>query len=833
MSILRVASVSLCLTGLVCAGCSTDVTRTTIDVLVDNDGIAHIYASSDEDAFYGAGYQMAVDRLFQMDMTRRSALGRQAEVLGATAYEDDRLARLFRWRDAGRADAARFKVENPGSYALVASWVEGVNRRIREVLDGKAPLPHGFGPAELDYKPELWDETDPLIIAKMTGFGNDMSIDRELFATIAMRLQPAAFGAIELFRPMRDEYALPPEDRPGGMTGSFCASPEASFACRDALQQASGSSLWKNLIHRRVLGSNNAAIDGRFTDTGRPLIAGDPHQGFDMPGMFYGLHMSSAGRGGTIDVAGFSFVGVPGVSLGHTSRVMWTATSAFADVMDVWEVVEDGAGVRLGGSVLSVVERDETIVTRGAGRPAGEGDSNVETFRDVPELGMILPNYLTPVPVAQVGRVLLLGWTGYRPRPFTGLLEINRVQSIADMEAAVDANTSLNYNFIAADASGITYRVGLDVPERAVAAARQPWLVLDGEDAAAAWTGTFLPRSELPQSRATSRGWIVTANNDPFGFTDNGRFDDDPYYYGAFFDAAWRARRASSEIEKLTAQGGVTLADIQAVQLDVHENLADDLLPLLIDAYSHVPTDSTLSAYLNRPDLDALVALLTVDWDRQARRDSPGALAFHAFAHLVNEEVVKDDASLVYVEAMNMQAVYMLKIGPLALSGAYANGDQLLQGGGDLILLRALDKAAGWLTERFGGVDPAGYKLSDMHVTSFDGAFGAGVDWGSIPTDGGETTINVSPSRFYDDGGVIANQWVSHMGPLVRMTGTFADDGTPELYFNAPLGNVGQPQSPHSGDWMGDWQEGRYRRLLFRRSEVDAAVESRMQLVRE
>jgi acyl-homoserine lactone acylase PvdQ len=177
--------------------------------------------------------------------------------------------------------------------------------------------------------------------------------------------------------------------------------------------------------------------------------------------------------------------------------------------------------------------------------------------------------------------------------------------------------------------------------------------------------------------------------------------------------------------------------------------------------------------------------------------------------------------------------VYMLKVAPLALGGAYPKGDAILQGGRDLTLLRALDRTAKWLETRFGGVDPALYQFGTVHVTSFADSFGKGIDWGTIPSSGGETTVNVSPSIFYDDDGAVAQEWRSHFGPLVRMTGTFGDDGTPELWFNAPLGNVADPKSAHASDWTSDWRDGRYRRFAYRKSEVEAAAESSYELVWE
>ena len=105
---------------------------------------------------------------------------------------------------------------------------------------------------------------------------------------------------------------------------------------------------------------------------------------------------------------------------------------------------------------------------------------------------------------------------------------------------------------VAADANGITYRVGLDVPVRDVAGGQEPWLLLDGTDTKSLWTGAMLPRDKLPRGRAKDRGYIVTANNDPFGFTQDGRLDNDPYYYGALFDPGFRASRITSEIAAMT-----------------------------------------------------------------------------------------------------------------------------------------------------------------------------------------------------------------------------------------------------------------------------------------
>ena len=828
------AAVAVCL-----AGCGDDdvptpargrdLPREPVEILVDTHGIPHIYGHSDRDAFFGAGYAMARDRLFQMDMARRRAHGRWAEVLGPDRVADDELARLFDWRDLGRALSVSTASGNPEEWGLITAWVAGVNARIDEVLAGAVPLPYGFGKGELDYQPERWEDSDPLVVAKMTGFGNDVSLENELFVTIARRLQPELFDAIEIFRPAREVFTIPPEDSPVPMALRAAAErspvplpslPHPATGPRALTRGAETLRALRRLASLRVMGSNNWAVDGKHTATGQPLLAGDPHLGMDFPGVFYALQINSKDAGGTFDVAGFAFPGTPGVSLGHTDRVAWAATTAFGDVMDVFDVpiAGDDLSVELSGVSTPVARRTEEVLIRGG---------SVETFEftDVPGVGVLLPTHIAPLPVASSGRELLLRWTGFDVSRPGRLIGLNRAMSIDEFDAAVDEQIGMNFNLVAADATGITFRMGLEVPVRDVASGVQPWMVLDGADPKTAWTGEMLPPALLPRGRAAERGWIATANNDPYGFTANGRLDDDPWYFGSFFDPGWRAGRAAAELERLSARGGITPQDMEALQTDLHDNLADDLLPLLSEAWSRVGIDPALARFEGRSDLGALVQLLTVEWDRAMARDSAGALVFHAFSHLCAAEVLEDDLTLLFYPAFELEAVFLLKVAAMALVGAYPDGGAILQQGTYTAVLGALDRTAKFLMDRFGSTDPSRFRFADMKVTSFRDGLGTGLDFGETPSDGGEATVNVSPSVFFEDE-QIAPRWVSHYGPILRMVQTFSEAGVPELLYDFPLGNVADPQSPHFSDQTAGWRDGDHRVMAFSRSDVEAKLET-------
>jgi penicillin amidase len=339
-----------------------------------------------------------------------------------------------------------------------------------------------------------------------------------------------------------------------------------------------------------------------------------------------------------------------------------------------------------------------------------------------------------------------------------------------------------------------------------------------------------LPPEQLPHARAEERGFVATANNDPLGFTADGDPGNDAWYYGAFYDPGYRAKRIESELERLTKRGGVTLEEMQSLQFDSRCLMADTFLDLLKQAWAAKSTDATLAEFDGRPELDRLAKLLLDEWDRKMTRDSPGAVAFHAFAHFTTGVAVEDDMiPLLYERVLEAAPFYVLKVAALALSGDYPNGEALLQEGKHRIVLMGLSKTADHLVARFGGVEPERYRWGDVHVTSFDNAYGLGVALPSVPSDGGENTVNVAHSVFRRDF-VVPEQWVSDYGPVERLVGRVDDTGTPELWVNFPLGNVADRASPHFDDMTADWANGTYRKLAFARQEVEARADSRLTL---
>ena len=301
---------------------------------------------------------------------------------------------------------------------------------------------------------------------------------------------------------------------------------------------------------------------GAFTDNGRPLVAGDPHQPLRSPTIFYAQHLRA--RDGSLDTAGFSFVGTPWIQLGYNQDVAWTATTTYPDWMDLVEVQVGEGTIQVGDRTHELVTRTEIVNVR-------DGEPIEVEVQSVPGLGVLLPRDFSPLPITRPGRRIFLRWVGFAPSSEAHAFRmVDESTSLAEFEAGVDAMELGAFNFVAADADDITYRSAPSVPDRGEPGTfPRPWVLVDGDDPGAAWTGALLPAEKLPRSDV-DRGWIGTANNDPFGFTSDGSVEGDAWYYGVWFDPGPRAARIDAELQRLTERGDVSVDDMLALQLDTY-----------------------------------------------------------------------------------------------------------------------------------------------------------------------------------------------------------------------------------------------------------------------
>jgi penicillin amidase len=811
------------------------------EVIVDRMGIPHIYAASDADALFASGYMMARMRPLQLELVRRQAQGRLAELLGPGRLRSDLASRALNFPALGRENRARLLRERPADARLLDAFVSGINRYFLQVRQGEEPRPAGFRPEELDTLPELWTRDDPYIVGKLLSFGMSSSLDYEILATAMMRLAPRLFADLPLSMPTRPAFIVPREGRPapmGDQTGQMTqdAPPPPSFEVDQALRREALAALarYERLVPE--VGSNNWAVSGKHTEDGRPLLAGDPHQPLSVPLRFFAQHIDSQSLGGTLDVIGFAFAGAPGVQLGHNRRVAWTATTNFADVMDFWDVsfTEDGEAVLLGTTPRPARARKEVIRVRQPGQRVAEAEPREASFTDVPGVGVLLPEELLPVPRAILAKgEVLLAWTGFSPSAEASTyLGLARAQDLTAWDEAARTLEVGAVNLIGADAAAIRYRVHALVPDRGDPRARPlPFHILDGKDGRTAWTGAMLGEDRLPASAEPAQGFLSSANNDPWGFTADGHPERAPFYYGYFYDPGDRAARIEGRLRELVARGKVRREDMVALQNDAYITAAEDLLPALQLALSQIDTDPALRAYRGRQDLRDLGERLR-RWDRQMRRASPDAVAFFAFMHFAARRALEPALGAALYTLFAAEPSYPVKFLRFAVLGSYPGAEALLAQGKNEVLVGGLADAAAWLGRRFGGIEATRYAWRDVHGARFDHPLGGAYSLGVVPVDGSIGTVNVSATTMFDGQGAALDRFSADDGPLYRMVVGFGADGAPQALLNFPAGNDADPQGRHYRDQMEAWQEGRPAPLPFRRAEVEAVAEARLRIPR-
>lgn len=773
----------------------------------DDLGIPHVQGADVADAFYGAGYAQARDRLLQMSLIRLRSQGRRAEVL-PDRIDDDILLRTVNIARMGRENAALARAEHPESHALIVAWTAGVNRFIDEVLEGDVPTPYGFD--ELGFQPERWRTDDTYTVGKLLLFSNANQLEFDLLASLIRRYASeiwTAFGG-QAWRPMVPSYVIPEDERPavGEVGDPLPASLMSASLPPDAEERL--RAFTAKMRELRPGASNNWAMDGRHTVDGRPLIAGDPHQPLQSPSIFYPQHIEA--RDGSFNAIGFSFVGTPAVQLGHNEDLVWTATTTYPDWMDLVAVdVSADDTVVVGGETVAVVRRSETFTIDG-------DDPRTETVIDVPGHGVLLPRDFAPLPLTDGNRRVMVRWAGDTPTSEAdAFYGVDTASTLEDFESAVDAMELGAFNFIAATADGITYRSSPRVPDRGTPGTfGEPWAVLDGNDPSSAWTGDFLSLDQLPRSRAETTGWIASANNDNYGFTGDGALEGDAFYYGVWFDPGTRGYRIDGELERFADRGDVTGEDFIEIQQDTHSVVAELILPTLFEAAEGLETDDALVDYRDRDDLAGLVARLEA-WDQRMDRPSADALLFQAWVYFLAERILADELSILFEPLIDASSIYVLKWVRLALLFA----PDIVDGPASGHAYAALDQAATYLTDTFGSLDPDAYSWGDVHGAVFSTNVGGRYEREWVPTDGADGTVNVADASFLGSDGPVERMDVTG-GAVYRMVASFDEGGRPRALVNFIGGASGDPDSEFWDDRTEGWIEGDYEPLAFEESEV-------------
>ncbi|MFN2218692.1 MAG: penicillin acylase family protein [Anaerolineae bacterium] len=747
---------------LVLAGLTTPVT-----VDYGPHAVPSLRADTLEDLLFAQGFVTASERMWQMDLLRRVASGRLAEVFGKYALPLDRLMRTL---GLGRAAERDLAALGPQARALLDAYAAGVNAS-RAVARKRPPLEYVLTHLE----PIPWTPLDSVTIIEYMSYLLSFNAREELaFLRVARRIGPER--ARELFP--ADE-GMPAESLPAGLE-EIRAGIANPFAAADGVSAALG-------LPRPGPASNAWALAASRTADGRPILANDPHLLASVPNIWFEQELYAPG----LHVSGATIPGLPLVLIGHNADLAWGLTTAMADTQDlvIERLAKDGRSVQRPDGSEPIRERREDIPVRGgrAHRLRIRETDNGVILNDVLAEERGLPQDF--VAYKSDDLLALRSTIALPDTAFEGLYRLNTAKSIDAAREAVKLIVHGSQNVLIAHSDGsIAWQVSgrLPIRERGTGSLPVPgWIKGYG------WNG-YLPSEANPYWINPPEGQLVSANNRSVA-------PDHPVQVGHSWMAPYRAQRVT---ELLAERSDLTLDDMAAFQMD----------QLSIEARHYQAALARVA-----PELQALDGRSWADarqllaWDARFTPDSREAALFVLLRRALFHALLGDELGPDLSAYMDIALLAYNGLQETVRSGHSSFWDDTSTPQTERpsqIWARALRQARNELDAEAG----AASTLGDIHRLVFPHAFfgqpllGRLFGLGPLPTGGDDYTVNVRMAEASKPQRPV----VIPTYRVLFTPGAWAASRSVQ-----PLGQSGHRFSPFRTDQLADWQSGRTHPLAW------------------
>lgn len=738
-----------------------------VEVVRDPDGVPHLFARSERDAWFAMGYVHAQDRLWQMEFQRRVAHGRVAELLGERAFELDKLMRTL---GLTRAAERALREADPETRAHLEAYAAGVNA----FLAADPVLPVEF--MAFQVRPEPWQPVDSLGWLYVMAW--DLSGNwRSELARMRYAARLGRERANELMPPYPGDAALPIPD-----FKALYAEVGGEAAALLALSPPVEDSV----------GSNNWVVSGARSETGKPLLANDPHLGLQTPALWYLAHVSWPG----MNVVGGTLPGLPFVVLGRNDFFAWSMTTTNSDTQDLFiEKVAPGdpASYLTPGGTERFESREEVVRVRGEERRI-----RVRSTRH----GPVLSDAVKPLEEASPkGHVLALSWAALRPGNASARagFALNRAGSRGEIMAALRDFHAPHQNVVFADRDG---HIGFVAPS--LVPVRRPDNEAMGRVPVPGWIAKYdwqgvLPFEQLPAVTDPASGRIVTANH-----------KITPPGYRPFLSTDWFLPFRAERIEELlAARPRHSLDSFARMQADTVSRLARELLP---------------AARAARPAEEGgrQAQALLAGWEGDMAVASAAPLAFMTWYRELTRLVYADEMGELFRDGWDQRAGFMIPV-MKAERGFERWCDDVRTPPKETcaeLAGRAFDFAALDMEKRFGR---EGRRWGIAHrATSEHRPFGflPGVSaWFNVSpeTPGDSFTVNVGGMTIRDEARPFANRHAASLRAIYDL----AD--LDRSRFMQSTGQSGNVLSPWYASFGERWARVEYIAIPTRREAIAAA----------
>ncbi|MBZ9628683.1 penicillin acylase family protein [Psychroflexus sp. CAK1W] len=565
-----------------------------INIHRDENGIAYIFAKNKADAIRGQGFVMAQDRLFQIEFYRALIKGEGASLAGNSMLQSDIKMRVLDL--VGNAER-HYQFLDEETKQTLKWYCEGFNDYLNVAKD-EFPLELSL----LDIEPSPLTPEEIVSVTHFVGLFHSQNMEDEVLSLnlaartdLASKLLPLSVNL---------DRTKPLDFTTDSTIIGFLNNNKTEY------QQLSDP-----FMAHPKLGSNNWAISGEKSASGKPILSNDPHVDSRLlPGMFYPIGLFCP----EFKAVGIATPGIPGLLSGRNEFVSFGVTNAYGDSQDLFIEETQGDFYKFNGEKTAFETRTETIEVKDS--------TSVEIEIRSTKNGPVISDF--PVFNILTDDVVSLRWSLAETKSnsigFERLLETKNTFEFREVLKGMD-NVFFNYAIADVDGNIAHQATGL-VPVRAEGRGEVPSKANLGDT----WLG-FIPKDSLPHMVNPDRGWIGTANNDT-------RPDDYPYYYSNHFSPYYRYQRITevlSEIKKFTTE------DLWELILDVKNKQAEVFSPVLASALKQEKSTQGLAKLLE-------------EWDYNEEIDSVGAAVYNVLynelLYLVMNDELPDELEDMYWE---------------------------------------------------------------------------------------------------------------------------------------------------------------------------------------
>ncbi|EMR01185.1 penicillin acylase family protein [Cesiribacter andamanensis] len=726
-------------------------------VAFDEFMVPHIKASTPYDLYFLQGYVTARHRLWQMEVQTHFAAGRLSEIFGENMLEADRLTRR-KGLLTGAKEALAAMQRDPETAEVVQAYADGVNAYLSRLKYRHKPFEYKL----LGYDPEAWTPLKSALL--LMYMAEDLAgYDVDLENTNLLRL--LGREDFNLLYPDR----LPGEDpvAPSGTRWNFGAVPlqerplsYPDIAITDTLPKPNPAN-----------GSNNWAVSGSKTASGRPILSNDPHLSLNLPSVWYAIQL----QGPQVNVYGVTLPGAPGVIIGFNDSIAWGVTNATRDVKD-WYRIQFRDSSRQEYAFDGGWQKSEKVVERFALRPSwfwqGEGEY-LDTVLYTRHGPVVYDRNFTKSSEEQN---FAMRWVAHQPgNSLKAFLLLNQARNYQDYAQALNHYQTPGQNFVFASVSGdIALRVQGRYPAKWQDQGR---FLMDGSRSDFEWQA-FIPNEQNVLVRNPERGFVSSANQIP---ADSSY----PYY---IYDQTYEHYRNRRINQQLQAMQNISPQDMMRLQTDNYHLQAAETLPWMLRG---------LNLQLLRPE-ERRAAEVLRSWNFEALAELEAPAIYQSWwttlKNLTFDEL--DSLEVAVIQPSNAAMANLLQHHPNhpLLDISYTPERERLPE----LLMRSfretVKELAEWEQTHEKSLSWGNYKNSSIrHLTGQEA-----LSFSGLQIHGGRGIVNANSGRH-------GASWrmVVALGSPIEAWGIY------------PGGQSGNPGSPYYANFLESWRKGEYNRLYF------------------